>query len=620
VNGPKNRRESAGVLAGVNTTLIMEGIRSATSRLQFRNDLTKRMRRMAGTSRVVAWLRMVKQDLARLTHGEYEPDTLRSVPSWGVSFLLHAFLLLILALMIRFQSPRRPDAMFESSLVDTEIGEVTSLAPAKRSGDPFTLEQNLNPPSIGLEPEHSGMQMVGQPRLASLTEYAPALAGPSPLAGKTKIDRTATGGIALPNLATSIVAPFSGRSGLSRAKLVRREGGSAKSEQSVEDGLDWLVRHQREDGSWGLNFQDHCQGAPCPAQTAMESDTAATGLALLPLLGAGYVHTVKSKHQEAVRRGLEWLVEHQQPDGDLFVGPQGSAYMYSHAIATMAICEGLGLSGDPTLKKPAQRAVQFIVNSQDPVGGGWRYSPGQQGDTSVFGWQIFALRSGNMAGIKIPRKVLKACSRYLDQASDQKRVVYSYQPGRGASAVMTAEGLVSRQLLGWPRDFPALIKGVGQVSAHLQEGGDRNIYYWYYATQLLHNMRNEQWDRWNPKIREGLIGLQVKDDTCAKGSWDPFSPVPDIWAERAGRLYLTSLSILTLEVYYRYLPLYRTADDDQEKMDSILKGDDGPEPDQPDPAAKKSVAKSADRPEMEEPPSGGKPVKASTKTRAGGLE
>ena len=133
-------------------------------------------------------------------------------------------------------------------------------------------------------------------------------------------------------------------------------------------------------------------------------------------------------------------------------------------------------------------------------------------------------------------------------------------------------------------------------------------------------MRNKDWERWNPKVREGLIGIQVKDDRCAKGSWDPFSPVPDIWAERAGRLYLTSLSILTLEVYYRYLPLYRTADDDQEKMDSILKADDGPEPDQPDPAAKKSVAKPADRPEMEEPPSGGKPAKASTKMRAGGLE
>jgi hypothetical protein len=341
-----------------------------------------------------------------------------------------------------------------------------------------------------------------------------------------------------------------------------------------------------------LNFQDSCKGTGCSPHNATNSDTAATGLALLPLLGAGYIHTAKSKHQDAVRRGLDWLIEHQQPDGDLFMGPPGMAYMYSHAIAAMAICEGYGLSGDPRLLKPAQRAIQFIINAQDPVGGGWRYSPGQAGDTSVFGWQIFALRSGNMAGIKIPRKVLKACSRYLDTASDPKKVVYSYQPGRVISPVMTAEGLVSRQLLGWPRDFPALIKGVGQVSAHLQEGGDRNIYYWYYATQLLHNMRGEHWERWNPKIREGLIRLQVKDDTCAKGSWDPFFPEPDIWAERAGRLYLTSLSILTLEVYYRYLPLYRTADDDKERMDSILKGDD--EPDADDPASKKGVAKKPD--------------------------
>jgi hypothetical protein len=146
------------------------------------------------------------------------------------------------------------------------------------------------------------------------------------------------------------------------------------------------------------------------------------------------------------------------------------------------------------------------------------------------------------------------------------------------------------------------VKGVGQVSAHLQEGGERNIYYWYYATQLLHNMRGEQWDRWNPKIREGLINLQVKDDTCAKGSWDPFAPVPDVWAERAGRLYLTSLSILTLEVYYRYLPLYRTGDDDQERMDSILKADDEKDTDKPasEPGkteAKKAAPKRSPRPE-----------------------
>jgi hypothetical protein len=86
-------------------------------------------------------------------------------------------------------------------------------------------------------------------------------------------------------------------------------------------------------------------------------------------------------------------------------------------------------------------------------------------------------------------------------------------------------------------------------------------------------MKGDRWDRWNVKIREGLIGLQVKDDTCAKGSWDPFNPQPDRWARRAGRLYLTALSILTLEVYYRYLPLYRSYDEDQSKPESSMKVD-----------------------------------------------
>jgi hypothetical protein len=304
----------------------------------------------------------------------------------------------------------------------------------------------------------------------------------------------------------------------------------------------------------------------------MESDTAATGLALLPLLGAGYCHTVKSRYQDSVRRGLAWLVEHQQPDGNLFIGPHGIAYMYSHAIGAMALCEAYGLSQDPRLKQPAQRSAQFIINSQHPVTGGWRYSPGQTGDTSVFGWQIFALRSAHIAGIKIPRKVLKACSAYLDLAAvDPHRTMYAYQPGGGVSPVMTAEALLSRQLLGWKRDYPPLVKGAAQIAAHLETSDDRNIYYWYYATQLLHNMKNKDWERWNLKVREALISLQDKQESCTGGSWDPELPFADHYGQAGGRHYVTSLSILTLEVYYRYLPLYRDYDDDQAKGEPPLK-------------------------------------------------
>ena len=449
-----------------------------------------------------------------------------------------------------------------------EIGDLTSLVEANQAGDPFTKEQSLDPPSLGLEPVDPLSKFSAQPNIPGLVKFGPELAGPAgPQTGSIKLisERSGiggpVGGPGFPSLSDEIMAPFSGRGELGRAMLVRREGGTVHSEKAVENGLAWIVRHQRADGSWLLNFQDQCQANPCPPQRALESETAATGLALLPLLGAGYIHNQKCRHQDAVRRGIEWLVQHQQPNGDLYVGGPGIPYLYSHAIASMALCEAYGLSRDPRLKAPARRALDFIIEAQNTEGGGWRVRPGQPGDTSVFGWNIFALRSGHLAGLSIPRSTLRGCSDYLNSAAtDGKKVFYSYLPGRDVSPVMTAEALVSRQLLGWPRNHPSLIKGASHVAAHLEKDRTRNIYYWYYATQLLHNLKNKDWEKWNPHVREELIRTQVNDDTCAAGSWDPSHPSSDRYGEVAGRLYLTSLSILTLEVYYRYLPLYRTAD------------------------------------------------------------
>jgi hypothetical protein len=512
-----------------------------------------------------------------------------------MSVLLHALLLLLLALFIQIRRRAEPAGpVIQPAIVDTQLGEVTSLVTANRAGDPFTKLDSPNPPSLGLDPADSDLRLVGQPEITGLAQFAPVMGSPL-LVNNTNSRATplsitsATkgrgisieGAIRLPQFAESVSAPFSGRQGLTKAKLLRREGGTARSEKAVDDGLDWLVRHQRADGAWSLDVRDQCQVVPCsPHDMRLASDTAATGLALLPLMGAGNIHTVKCKYQEPVRRGLEWLTSHQQLSGDLFTGPPGIPYLYSHAIGSMALCEAYGLSRDPSLERPAKAAIDFILASQDPVGGGWRYSPGMPGDTSVFGWNIFALRSAHLAGIKIPGKALKQCTSYHDlAATDKRRVTYSYQPGRlrgdgGLDPVMTAEALLGRQLLGWPRDFPPLVKGVGMISAHLQESGERNIYYWYYATQLLHNMGGPSWEKWNAKIREGLISMQDKEETCAHGSWDPFQPQPDTWSRTAGRLYLTSLSILTLEVYYRYLPMYRSYDEDQAKPAGAMKADD----------------------------------------------
>ncbi|MFO0908149.1 MAG: prenyltransferase/squalene oxidase repeat-containing protein [Isosphaeraceae bacterium] len=517
-----------------------------------------------------------------------------TVPSWGVSVLLHALMLLMLALWLYVHrqppSPPNIDGRFATQLTE----DLSSLVPGDRAGDPFTKSQTDEPPSFSLEPPKPGEDGFSQPALDALSRFAPDFASPeltrpadsAPAVGKAKasaatrlakaVTLSTPVGLNTPLFADSLIAPFSGRTAMERAKLVRREGGSVQSEKAVEAGLDWLERHQRPDGGWGLNFQASCNGEPCPGITQMEAETAATGLALLPLLGAGHIHTEKSRYQRTVRLGLEWLVAHQLPDGDLYNGGAFNAHLYSHAIATMALCEAYGLSNDPKLRLPAQRAIDYIRSAQ-ALDGGWRYAPGMAGDTSVFGWQMFALRSARLAGLRISRDTINSSRAYLDlAAADSKKVSYAYLPGRVATPVMTAEALLARQYLGWARNHPALIKGASMVAEHLASSEERNIYYWYYATQLLHNMQNKDWETWNVRVRDGLVAMQVHGNGCDRGSWDPNLPQPDRWGntngrEGAGRLFTTALSILTLEVYYRYLPLYAPTDGDERKLDDIDK-------------------------------------------------
>jgi hypothetical protein len=506
------------------------------------------------------------------------PDWARRTLPWGASLLAHALVLFLMAVVIKFVQGHDTSAQTLNEVNGQLLDDVTSASPADRAGDPFTRLDNGEPPSLPRDLTQIDDTVIAVAELPPDVRIGPELdLTPDPI-----VDRAdgAGGGIGIARSSPGMSAPFRGRSQVERARLVRREGGTVESEAAVERGLDWLARHQRPDGSWSLAASETCSDPPCPERPAMESDVAATGLALLPLLGAGHTHVAKGRYQQTIRRGLAWLMKQQQPDGLIYTGGAFNAQMYSHAIATMALCEAYGLTKDAGLRPSAQRAVAYIIRAQHVLGG-WRYAPMREGDTSVHGWMIFALRSADLAGIAIPRRTITQAKRYLDNAAaDKSKATYAYQPGRGMTPVMTAEALVCRQILGWPRDFPALNQGVALVAQHLAQFPDeRNIYYWYYATQLLHNMRGKDWPTWNETMREALIATQVKGNGCARGSWDPLRPVPDAWGDRAGRLYTTSLSLLTLEVYYRYLPLYR------DQGGEIAGSDTEPSADEPKPDA-----------------------------------
>ena len=205
--------------------------------------------------------------------------------------------------------------------------------------------------------------------------------------------------------------------------------------------------------------------------------------------------------------------------------------MYSHGLAAIVLTEAYGMTKDKNLYLPAQGAINFICHAQDPNGGGWRYEPRQAGDTSVVGWQVMALKSGHLAYLRVPPQTTKKAFEFLDSVQGDSGATYGYLgPNKGDAT--TAIGLLCRMHLGWKKDNPALQRGVQFLS---DRGPSDNMYYNYYATQVLYHWGGEPWKKWNPAMRDRLVNSQAKRGHEA-GSWI-LGKGSDLGAASGGRLY-----------------------------------------------------------------------------------
>ena len=340
---------------------------------------------------------------------------------------------------------------------------------------------------------------------------------------------------------------LSGRQKGMKNALLKAYGGNAGTEAAVKRALDWFVRNQARDGFWSLK-------GPYSNSGGIENRTAATAMALLAFQGAGHTHKT-GDYQPVVRKGWNALLKDQKDDGDFWRPGVNHHRLYSQAQATIAICELFGMTRDDKYRQPAQRAVDYAVAIQDSKGG-WRYIPRSGTDTSVTGWFVMALQSARMAGLQVDSQTFERISKYLDAAASDGGARYGYQAQNAESVPMTAEALLCRQYLGWKRDDPRLISGVQYVLQHPIAFNnvdiDQNVYYWYYATQVVHHMEDDYWDQWNNVMRDELPRQQVTSGK-ESGSW---SPEGDRWGHHGGRLYTTALCTYMLEVYYRHLPIY----------------------------------------------------------------
>jgi hypothetical protein len=492
-------------------------------------------------------------------------------PWWLCSFVFHMVLVCSLALFgssavvaVVSDAPSfdeaKVDNVTEAPKVEHfELGE-TPEEPTELNTETLTMEP---PGSIAQEEkkyddnpvfmEGGGMSrglVTNQPNLGGIGGFEIRGIGPGPaIRGKGGVGESLGDGR----------PGFGGRSQGSRKKMLGGGGGTRQSERAVAGALNWLARHQSPDGSWSLSgFTARCKDKTCTSPgTGGSLEIAGTAFGLLPFLGAGQTHESSGgPYKKAILAGIHYLIGHQKPDGSF----AGSTTMYDHGLASIALCECFGMTGDEKIKKTAQAALDYIALAQDPNGGGWRYIPQQPGDTSVTGWQVMALKSGQMAYLNVNPLILEKAKQFLDSVSSGGLGStagvghFGYTSKDRQTSATNAVGLLCCQYLGVPRTDPAIIEGTAYLMQNQPAtGAAPDIYYWYYGTQVMHNQPGPDWDAWNRKMRRRLIDTQSREG-CATGSWDPKE---DQWGVRGGRVMETSLSALTLEVYYRYLPLYK---------------------------------------------------------------
>ena len=355
-----------------------------------------------------------------------------------------------------------------------------------------------------------------------------------------------------------------GPRGTGRAKLRKS---NPPTVLAIESALDWLRRHQDEDGRWDADgFMKHDGEQPCDGPGSAVHDVGVTGLALLAFLGDGS-DLRRGPHRDVVKKAVRWLRQQQDSETGLFGSTSSAAFIYDHAIAALAMVEAYGLSDAQILRDDAQRGLDYLASHRNPYGV-WRYQP-QDGDndTSVTGWCLMAYKRGRVFGLTVEDRAFTACAGWFDEVTDastghcgytRRGELSSRHPGDHAvrfpadnNESMTAVGLMSRFLLRQdPAQHPVMLAAADRVlraPPRWDDHGSIDHYTWYYATYALYQLGGARWKSWSKKLTDAVVKTQ-RDDGTARGSWDPVG----VWGEDGGRVYSTAILALTLEAYYRY--------------------------------------------------------------------
>jgi squalene cyclase len=301
-----------------------------------------------------------------------------------------------------------------------------------------------------------------------------------------------------------------------------------EGKRAVEKALAWLAKQQHNDGSWSDGAYQH--------------NTAMTAFALLAFLSQGNLPG-QGKYGPEVAKGARFLMAAQRDDGYL-VGARGGN-MYCHGMASLALAELWGNTGDENLKRTVEKAVDLIVRCQSGEGG-WRYNPQPSGsDISVTIMQVMALRSARNSGLHVPDRTMKRAIAYINSCHHRPSGGYTYQPNNNDPGfARTAAGVCVLYLTG-EYDAKEIPRAVEFLKSRKVDHG----HYWYgvyYAAHAMYQVGGKDWQDWYRNICTDLLPKQ-----SPQGSWNRI--------ERGGTgpVYQTSIAVIVLSVPAHYLPIFQ---------------------------------------------------------------
>jgi prenyltransferase beta subunit len=342
-----------------------------------------------------------------------------------------------------------------------------------------------------------------------------------------------------------------------------------KLDDSIKRALEYLHKSQQADGSWQGN-QAH--------------GVAVTSLCVMAFMSAGHVPG-EGPYGDDVKKAIDWVLAHQNDNGSFAAA--GTYEMYTQGIATLMLAEAVGMCDEKTgrtLRKRLEKAVIVILDAQRKDGvhkGGWRYSRvGADGDISVTGWQVMALRAAKNVGCDVPAEKIQDTMDYIMRCRDERgnSGAFCYMPNSRVTVACTGTSVLALQLCASKDQHEKLKPYFTKAADYILADQTRPkwgkteffMYGIYYCSQAMFQMGGSDknarkddpkrpWNYWEvfcPILEKELLAYQKPDGSWLGG---------DGRSAAIGADFCTSMAILSLTVEYRYLPIYQRAEDSSEK-------------------------------------------------------